>query len=156
MTSGVKAEQVAETQHQQLYRISPDDSQLVHEATSASHAYRAQRSMQHYNGQYSPIDDPGLAYSPATSIDSGTYNEHRHSGAANGDYYQTYERHVQLDHGSSYTCTCLSNQAAHPILLSMSTQVQSSLELLKRLPEHSGRHNCGIIKRMTELDGAIQ
>lgn len=178
MASTVKAEQLADTQshnHTQLYRLSPDDSQLIHETTNttttssspASHAYRNQRSMQqHYGGHYSPIEDPGLAYSPTTSIDSANYGEQRHTnGTANGDYYQTaYERHLHshLDPGStsssSYaSCTCLSNQTiAHPILLSLSNQLQNSLDLLKRLPEHNGRHHCAIVKRVVELDSIIQ
>ena len=160
MPAGVKAEQIADTQHHQLYRLSPDDPQLVHETSPASHAYRSQRSSIHqYSGQYSPIDDPGLTYSPTTSIESAGYEQQRHTGAAAVDYYPTYERHVPVESqtGTSYSaCTCLSNQASHPTLLSLSNQLQSSLDLLKRLPEHNTRHHCGLIKRISELDSTIQ
>ncbi|KAI0647882.1 hypothetical protein C8Q79DRAFT_906867 [Trametes meyenii] len=134
-------------QHQ-LYRFTPSPpSSAVDNASAQSYTLYRTHEAQHQHGHavYSPTDDSSC-YSSPSSASVMTYSEARHGAAmANGDpYYQ--EQYVH------HSCSCVTNPAAGNPLIGLTTQLQSTLALLRQLPEHSSRHSCVILRRVAELN----
>lgn len=145
----VKSEQSSEAQsgqHQpQLYRLSPSPApQLPYDATLQSNANCS-----------SPGD---LHYSPSVPSNSSLSYSSRPPGNGvlsmpNTDIYY-HQPYIRSESSSSEPpCTCLTNPAAGHPLISLTQQLQHTIELLRQLPEHAAaRHDCVILKRITQLN----
>ena len=70
-------------------------------------------------------------------------------------YHQPYMRSPDST-SSEPPCSCLTNPAAGAPLISLTHQLQSTIELLRQLPEHATRHSCLILKRITQLNDLMQ
>ncbi|KAI0079491.1 hypothetical protein K474DRAFT_623551 [Panus rudis PR-1116 ss-1] len=143
----VKVEQNADMSQRHLYRLSPSPTSL----TNGSHHHASQ------HGDCSSIDEHGMCSYPSSSTMS--YGHQRHhapsqlSIANNNDlyYHQPYIK-PSVSSPIQPSCTCLTNPgAAHP-LIALMQQLQSTLEILRQLPEHSSRHQCIILRRIMELN----
>ncbi|GJE91592.1 Zn(II)2Cys6 transcription factor [Phanerochaete sordida] len=135
---GVKPEQNGDQQQQpQLYRMSPSPApQLAFDGTPCA-----------------PTGD--LQYSPSSSSSSSmSYPNTRQSSlsmsASDVYYHQPYG--MRSPESPESTCTCLTNPAAGAPLISLTHQLQNTIELLRQLPEHAARHNCTILKRIAQLN----
>ena len=69
-------------------------------------------------------------------------------------YHQPYG--MRSPESPESTCTCLTNPAAGAPLISLTHQLQNTIELLRQLPEHAARHNCTILKRIAQLNDLMQ
>lgn len=143
----VKVEQDASQRH--LYRLSQSPPSLN------GHA-------QHAPGNCSPSDNSSLCSYPSSSGSTVDYNN-RQNGAASlpitngGDlyYHQPYIRPSDPSPVQP-SCTCLTNPAAGHPLIALTHQLQSTMEMLRQLPEHSTRNQCLIMKRITDLNDMMQ
>ena len=70
-------------------------------------------------------------------------------------YHQPYMRSPEST-AAEPACSCLTNPAAGAPLISLTHQLQNTIELLRQLPEHATRHGCHILKRITQLNDLMQ
>ncbi|CAL1712207.1 unnamed protein product [Somion occarium] len=140
----VKVEQAADVSHRQLYRLSP------------SPPMSANPHHQQHHGDCSPIDSPTMSSYQSSSTMS--YGHHRPQAPPslampnNNDLYY-HQPYIKPPASSPIhpTCTCLTNPAAAHPLIGLMHQLQNTLELLRHLPEHSGRNQCIVLRRIAEL-----
>lgn len=138
----VKSEPAPEQQNQQahqpqLYRMSPSP----------------QPQLAFAHPDCGPADH--LHYSPSSSSSSMSYPNTRQSSlsmsATDVYYHQPYMRSPDSA-SADPSCSCLTNPAAGAPLISLTHQLQSTIELLRQLPEHAARHSCLILRRITQLN----
>ena len=142
----IKVEQDATQRH--LYRLSQSPPSLN------SHP-------QHTPGNCSPSDNSSLCSYPSSG--SGVeYNNTRQNGTSlsmsnNNDLYypQPYIRPSDASPVQP-SCTCLTNPAAGHPLIALTHQLQSTMEILRQLPEHANRNQCLMMKRITDLNDMMQ
>ncbi|KAI0786148.1 hypothetical protein C8Q75DRAFT_794216 [Abortiporus biennis] len=146
----VKVEHNPETSQRNLYRLTdspPQQHHLQGNATSDTSSlcsypsssntpmdYTSQQPQQQQLRQTAPS---GLSLSNGNDL----------------YYHQTYIRPSSDSSPVHPSCTCLTNPAAGHPLIALTHQLQSTMELLRQLPEHSAPHRqCAILKRVTELN----
>lgn len=72
-------------------------------------------------------------------------------------YHQPYGMRSPESAASESSCTCLTNPAAGAPLISLTHQLQSTIEMLRQLPEHATtRQSCLILKRISQLNDLMQ
>ena len=146
-TPVVKVEQDASQRH--LYRLSQSPPSL--------------NGHTHNSGNCSPSDNSSLCSYPSSSNSNVEYNHNRQNGTPslgmsnNNDlyYHQPYIRPSDPSPVQP-SCTCLTNPAAGHPLIALTHQLQSTMEMLRQLPEHSTRNQCLIMKRITDLNDMMQ
>ncbi len=153
----VKTEQATDSSHQpQLYRLSPSPGPSLPFDTNLAANFAQRDSHQHSQG-----DDCSMHYSPSSSSSSSLgYSQSRQTASvlsiSNNDLYY-HQPYIRSDSSSSEpSCSCLTNPAAGNPLISLTHQLQSTIDLLRQLPEHATRHNCTILKRITQLSDLMQ
>ncbi|CDO69874.1 hypothetical protein BN946_scf184884.g33 [Trametes cinnabarina] len=147
MPPAIKTESDPSQQH--LYRFTPSPPTSAVDNTSYN-LYRAQEAQQHGHAVYSPTDDSSC-YSSPSSASVMTYSEARHgpSTMSHGEQYYQEQQYVQH-------CSCVTNPSAGNALIGLTNQLQNTLALLRQLPEHTARHSCVILRRVTELNDIMQ
>ena len=109
----------------------------------------------------SPSSDCNVSYASSPSSSSSETYARRQSGSvlsvAGADlyYHQPYIRSSEAG-SSDPTCGCLTNPAAGHPLISLTHQLQSTIDLLRQLPEHATRNSCVILKSITHLNDLMQ
>ena len=112
-------------------------------------------------GVYSPTDDASC-YASSPSL---AYGEPR----GGGEHYYDHTPHHHASHhghhhghaqGNGYAaCPCLTNPAAGNALIGLTQQLQSTLAVLRQLPEHAAARQqaaCAITRRVVELNDIMQ
>ena len=159
----IKTEQAADAAAQQqqqhsLYRFTPSPP---HSGVDGGGAQPYALYGRHGGaaGVYSPADDASC-YGSSPSL---AYGEARHgASSANGEhYYQDAPQHAHHHHpqGAYVACPCLTNPAAGNTLIALTQQLQSTLVVLRQLPEHSTARQqaaCVIARRVAELNDIMQ
>lgn len=157
----VKQEQPPEQQQQaQLYRLSPSPGpQLSFDGNLPPNFSHRDGHQSHGDCSPNPND---LHYSPSSSSSSSLgYAQPRPPtngvlSMPNNDLYY-HQPYIRSETGASDpSCSCLTNPAAGHPLISLTHQLQNTIELLRQLPEHATRHNCVILKRITQLNDLMQ
>ncbi|KAI0695300.1 hypothetical protein BC835DRAFT_1406246 [Cytidiella melzeri] len=179
--TAVKTEQQSaerQQQHAQLYRMSPSPPQQQQQLppydtsslSSQQQTYHSHRDPG--QGDCSPTHD--MHYSPSSSSSSSLsmgyhptrHHHHQPNGVLpipntnnnNNDlyYHQPYIRSENdPSHPTTTSCHCLTNPAAGHPLISLTHQLESTIEMLRQLPEHAHatrHHHCVILKRITQLN----
>ncbi|KAI0086942.1 hypothetical protein BDY19DRAFT_995376 [Irpex rosettiformis] len=155
----VKTEQGPErSQQTQLYRMSPSPGpQIPFDNLPQSYSHR---DTHHGHENCSPTND--MHYSPSSSSTTSSlgFPPRQTSGVlalpSNDLYY--HQPYIRSENGTADpSCSCLTNPAAGHPLISLTHQLQNTIELLRQLPEHATRHNnCIILKRITQLNNLMQ
>ncbi|KAJ3533234.1 hypothetical protein NM688_g7310 [Phlebia brevispora] len=142
----------------QLYRMSPSPGPaLSFDSGMGSSAYRDGTQSHSQSGCSSPGDQCNNYASSSSSSPSMGYTQSRQSGSVlamtNTDlyYHQPYIRGSDSS-ASDPPCGCLTNPAAGHPLISLTHQLQQTIELLRQLPEHAARGSCVILKQITQLN----
>ncbi|EMD40229.1 hypothetical protein CERSUDRAFT_92724 [Gelatoporia subvermispora B] len=157
----VKTEQPTDVPQHHLYRFTPSPTSAndPHSVNGSMYRTQSQHSTHHTHGNTAEE----LCYSSSSSSTSTMgYVEHRGIDAvavSNGDqyYHHHYTRTVPAEAPSlPAQCPCLTNPAAGNPLIGLVNQLQSTVHLLRQLPEHNTRHQCHILKRIVELDNVLQ
>lgn len=159
----VKTEQSSESPHQpHLYRLSPSPGPGLSFDANVSSAYRDSHQVPHNHGNCSPSSDCNVNYaSSSSSTSSMGYSQPRQSGSVlamtNADlyYHQPYIRSSDST-APDPACGCLTNPAAAHPLISLTHQLQSTIDLLRQLPEHAARGSCGLLKHIGQLNDLMQ
>ncbi|KAH8091053.1 hypothetical protein BXZ70DRAFT_899062 [Cristinia sonorae] len=140
------------SEQRRLYRLSPSPTGLSY----SNHHQHPQHH--HVADDCSPSDDASLC-STYSSPSSATYHN-RQSGPSpiamsNNDVYYP-QPYIRDSIPVQPTCTCLTNPAAGHSLIAFTHQLQSTLQLLRHLPEHSAtRNHCVILRRIVELNDLL-
>ncbi|KAJ3492318.1 hypothetical protein NLI96_g80 [Meripilus lineatus] len=142
-TPVVKVEQDASQRH--LYRLSQSPPSL--------------NGHTHNSGNCSPSDNSSLCSYPSSSNSNVEYNHNRQNGTPslgmsnNNDlyYHQPYIRPSDPSPVQP-SCTCLTNPAAGHPLIALTHQLQTTMDMMRQLPEHNNRNQCLIMKRITDLN----
>lgn len=167
----VKTEPLNDMQHTSYYRLSPSPPPPS-SAVSSNAPYGMNNG---HPGQYPPGFNGATAggcspesYSPSSPAGySGSSTSSGFSGAyahPSSDARKLYAR--QQYSGSDHTarephryeqqCACLSNPAAGHSFINLARQLQGMINYLQHLPEHSQGQRCGTLRRIQELNSALQ
>lgn len=155
-TTVVKTEQNTERPQQtQLYRMTPSPGPQSSFGTSHQHNYSHRES----HDNCSPTHD--MQYSSSSS--SPPTLNYSHMRQPNGvlnlpsnDLYY-HQPYIRPENGTvDPSCSCLTNPAAGHPFISLTHQLQNTLEILRQLPEHSSRHQCLVLKRIAQLYDVMQ
>lgn len=87
------------------------------------------------------------------------YNNGDLPGQPNAEHYNhhTYTRSsMHSADVQTSTCSCLSNPAAAPPLITLTTQLRTASHMLRQLPEHHAHHDCRVLHKIVELDDMMQ
>jgi hypothetical protein len=151
----VKTEQ--DPSHSPLYTMSPQfDAATANEPLSYFDIHRRTRD------NYSPIS-PGITTnysgSPFTDDSSSSYLGSRsstHSLPFGTNGAAAPGLHLPPPQCGS-NCTCTTNSSATPCLASLSHQLQSTLAMLRHLPEHAAIDmSCNVLRRISDLQATLK
>ncbi|KAI0736232.1 hypothetical protein C8Q72DRAFT_244065 [Fomitopsis betulina] len=148
--SSVKTEQSADYSRHPLYNLSSSPSSPnSHGAVPAPQAYYRDYAQQNVQ------DESAMYYSSSSSSSPMGYNNGDLPGQPNAEHYNnhSYARSsMQSADVRTSTCSCLSNPAAAPPLITLATQLRTASHMLRQLPEHHAHHECRVLNRIVELD----
>ncbi|TDL17758.1 hypothetical protein BD410DRAFT_794056 [Rickenella mellea] len=174
-TVAVKVEPISEIQQPCYYRLSPSPP-----PPPSYTNFGPASSFSPSRIAYDQVDsDSPVSYSPASPTSSGpgyaSCGDPGSSGSHNGSgiysfpeqthgkpfsrqlsgeaTYDGYHHYDESHAGSS--CTCLANPATGHSFVGIARQLQGAVNLLQHLPEHSQTSNCGVYKRILELNDIL-
>ncbi|OJA12188.1 hypothetical protein AZE42_03941 [Rhizopogon vesiculosus] len=157
----VKIEPVADITQPHLYRFtpSPPASYTFHSDNSASPPFERQNG-HHYSNSL-PSNGRSMPYSSPTSNQNMTYNHHHTDSSfqENGHVYpmnsaeqdKVFGNHFAESPVSHSFCSCRTNPATGHALISLSHQLQSTLNSLRQYAQHPENSQCQLFRRITEL-----
>lgn len=150
----VKIEPFSDASQHRLYRMSPLFLSLPYSNPYHLHNHILQ-------GDRSPMDDASFC-SANSSPSSGTSYHDPHPAPSsnrmlNNDLYYPQPYILPANPVQAQPpCACVANHTAGHTLISLAHQLQSVLQLLRQLPEHSTRHDCTILSRGVELSSLLR
>ncbi|TFK71255.1 hypothetical protein BDN72DRAFT_765278 [Pluteus cervinus] len=181
----IKTEPTQE-QGPQLYRFSPSPPPMRYHTFpadvrgSSNSSFDADHARPNYNNTHQSNGSSGVpAYhtSPSSSP-SGNYAPHNHQASSNSyseggagahyslsgsddghytDQQQQPQQHYSSDGSSSPTyCPCRTNPATAVAYVSLSQQLQTSLNSLRQYSHHPPNTQCALYRRMVELHSLMK
>ncbi|OAX37053.1 hypothetical protein K503DRAFT_793093 [Rhizopogon vinicolor AM-OR11-026] len=157
----VKIEPVTDITQPHLYRFtpSPPASYTFHSDNSASPPFERQNG-HHYSNSL-PSNGRSMPYSSPTSNQNMTYNHHHTDSSfqENGHVYpmnsaeqdKVFGNHFADSPVSHSFCSCRTNPGTGHALISLSHQLQSTLNSLRQYAQHPENSQCQLFRRITEL-----
>jgi len=158
----VKIEPVADITQPHLYRFTPSPPAsytAFHSDNSASPPFERQNG-HHYSNSL-PSNGRSMPYSSPTSNQNMPYNHHHTDSSfqENGHVYQmnsaeqdkVFGNHFADSSVSHSFCSCRTNPATGHTLISLSHQLQSTLNSLRQYAQHPENSQCQLFRRITEL-----
>lgn len=152
----IKIEPVTDISQPHLYRFTPSPPasySAFHSDNSSSPPFERQNG-HHYSNSL-PTNGRSMPYSSPTSNQNMTYNHHHTDSSfqENGHVYPMNSAEQTL--GNHFTdssfCSCRTNPATGHALISLSHQVQSTLNSLRQYAQHPENTQCQLFRRIIEL-----
>ncbi|KAG2359456.1 hypothetical protein BDR07DRAFT_1415046 [Suillus spraguei] len=158
----IKIEPVTDISQPHLYRFTPSPPasySAFHSDNSSSPPFERQNG-HHYSNSL-PSNGRSMPYSSPTSNQNMTYNHHHTDSSfqENGHVYsmnsaeqdKVFGNHFADSPVSHSFCSCRTNPATGHAFISLSHQLQSTLNSLRQYAQHPENTQCQLFRRIIEL-----
>ncbi|KAG1901089.1 uncharacterized protein F5891DRAFT_950944 [Suillus fuscotomentosus] len=158
----IKIEPVTDISQPHLYRFTPSPPasySAFHSDNSSSPPFERQNG-HHYSNSL-PSNGRSMPYSSPTSNQNMTYSHHHTDSSfqENGHVYpmnsaeqdKVFGNHFSDSPVSHSFCSCRTNPATGHALISLSHQLQSTLNSLRQYAQHPENTQCQLFRRIIEL-----
>jgi hypothetical protein len=106
-----------------------------------------------YNGSH--FSDTSSGYSPRSpSATSFAYSTSSHTPVSAHD--GSYSDNDRLTVHGQPSCACLINPTVAHTYIALTHQLQSTANIIRQLPEHDPQSQCGLLKRIVDLNSIMQ